>query len=77
MTDGGADKLSAASDSLTKALHQIGESLYKAQQAAGAAAGGTGGPTGGAQGQAPGQPHGQGEVVDAEFVDVDDSKKPN
>jgi len=78
LNEGGLEKLNAASESLTKALHSIGESLYKAQQAAGASASGGGGNAGGgAAGQAPGQTPGQGDVVDAEFVDVDDSKKPN
>jgi molecular chaperone DnaK len=79
LNEGGAERLNGASDSLTKALHRIGESLYKAQQAAGAAAGGAGTPPGGAagEGQDSGQNRGQGDVVDAEFVDVDDSKKPN
>jgi molecular chaperone DnaK len=77
LNEGGADRLNGASDSLTKALHRIGESLYKAQQASGAAAGGTTGTPGGAAGQDSGQNRGQGDVVDAEFVDVDESKKPN
>ncbi|MDE3170366.1 MAG: molecular chaperone DnaK [Acidobacteriota bacterium] len=82
LDEGGVDRLHAANEVLTKASHQAAEALYKAQ---GAAAGGQGGstgaggagPTGGGapQGQ-PGQ-GGQGDVVDAEFVDVDDSKKPN
>ncbi len=75
------EKMNAAVDSLTKASHHIAETMYKAQQAAGAAAGsaagadggGQAGPAGGASGHTPGQ----GDVVDAEFVDVDDSKKPN
>jgi molecular chaperone DnaK len=77
LSEGGADKLNAASETLTKALHRLGESLYKVQQAAGAASGAGGGPgsSGGASGQGPAS--GQGDVVDAEFVDVDDSKKPN
>jgi len=79
LNEGGADRLNGASDSLTKALHRIGESLYKAQQATGAAAGGNSGAgsPGGAPGQDAGQNRGQGDVVDAEFVDVDESKKPN
>src|SRR5215472_7957919 len=79
LNEGGADRLNGASDSLTKALHRIGESLYKAQQATGAAAGGDSGAgsPGGAPGQDAGQNRGQGDVVDAEFVDVDESKKPN
>jgi molecular chaperone DnaK len=79
LTDGGLDKLNAAVESLTKALHQIGEAMYKAQQSAGAAGGAAGTP-GGDGASAPGgagTAHGQGEVVDAEFVDVDESKKPN
>jgi molecular chaperone DnaK len=76
LTEGGLDKLNAATETLTKASHRIAESLYKAQQAAPGAAGGAAGTPGdgGARGAAP---SGQGEVVDAEFVDVDESKKPN
>ncbi len=74
LTDGGLEKLNAATESLTKASHRVAESLYKAQQQSGGSApGASAGPhdAGGAQ------PHGQGDVVDAEFVDVDESKKPN
>ena len=77
LNEGGVDRLNGASDSLTKALHHLGESLYKAQQAAGAAAPGAGTPGGSAPGQESGPNRGQGDVVDAEFVDVDESKKPN
>ncbi len=77
LAEGGLDKLNAAAESLTKASHHIAETMYKAQQAAGAAAGQPGG-TDGAGGGAPGgSTSGHGDVVDAEFVDVDDSKKPN
>jgi molecular chaperone DnaK len=75
------EKMNAAVDSLTKASHHIAETMYKAQQAAGAAAGSAAGADGGGHagpaGGASGNPSGQGDVVDAEFVDVDDSKKPN
>ena len=79
--EGGLEKLNAAVDNLTKASHRIAESLYKAQSAAGSQPGGAG-PAGGngAPGGEAGQGahgHGQGDVVDAEFVDVDESKKPN
>jgi molecular chaperone DnaK len=80
LAEGGLDKLNAAADSLTKASHNIAATMYKTQQAAGAAAGGaTGGPEGSTQGGGSSGPAsgGQGDVVDAEFVDVDDSKKPN
>ncbi len=83
LTEGGLDRLNAAADSLTKASHKIAESMYKAQQAAaGSAGGGAGAPgagheAGGASGGSGSSSGGQGDVVDAEFVDVDDSKKPN
>ncbi|MGD0955424.1 MAG: molecular chaperone DnaK [Candidatus Acidiferrales bacterium] len=77
LTEGGLEKLNAATENLTKASHRIAESLYKAQGAAGAAAG-AGSPGGaGAPPGTDGSKSGQGDVVDAEFVDVDESKKPN
>ena len=78
LTEGGLDRLNAAAENLTKASHRIAETMYKAQQsanAAGAGAAGAAGPQGGSSGD--GKSSGQGDVVDAEFVDVDDSKKPN
>ena len=82
LSEGGLEKLNAAAENLTKASHRVAETMYKAQAAAGSA-GGSQGP-GGADGSAAGgqaggsSPHGgQGDVVDAEFVDVDESKKPN
>jgi len=86
LAEGGVERLNSAADNLTKALHALGEALYKAQAAAGAAAGGgqggPGGPSSDSGAGTPGgsTPHGQGgqsDVVDAEFVDVDESKKPN
>ncbi len=79
LTAGGLDGMNAATENLTKASHRIAEAMYKAQQSApGAPSGGSGpGTSGAAQGPADGQPSGQGDVVDAEFVDVDESKKPN
>jgi molecular chaperone DnaK len=82
LSEGGLEKLNAAAEGLTKASHRIAESLYKAQSAAGAAGAAGGAQPGGGATQdggagAAGHAPGQGEVVDAEFVDVDDSKKPN
>ena len=80
LTDGGLEKLNAAFDGLTKASHRIAESLYKSQQAAAGssgAGGGAGQPGPEGSTNANGNPPGQGDVVDAEFVDVDESKKPN
>jgi molecular chaperone DnaK len=79
LSEGGVDRLNTAVDNLTKASHQIAETMYKAQQAAaGSAPGASGEP--GASGTGPSGTQGgsgQGDVVDAEFVDVDESKKPN
>src|ERR1700677_2899440 len=80
LKEGGAEKLNAASDNLTKASHRIAETMYKAQQsanAAGAGAAGAPGSQGAPSGESKSTSSGQGDVVDAEFVDVDDSKKPN
>jgi molecular chaperone DnaK len=79
LTEGGVEKLNAAAETLTKASHRIAETMYKAQQSAASAGAGSQGAPGG-QGQSSGDAKsssGQGDVVDAEFVDVDDSKKPN
>ena len=81
LSEGGVDKLNAAVDQLTQASHKLAEAMYKAQAASGAAAGqgGTGQPgaTGPGTSTDTNPKPGQGEVVDAEYVDVDESKKPN
>jgi molecular chaperone DnaK len=85
LAEGGADRLNQAAEELTKASHKLAEAMYKATSAAGAAAGGQGGATAGPGASPDGNPsatsgsstHAQGDVVDAEFVDVDESKKPN
>jgi molecular chaperone DnaK len=76
LSEGGVDRLNGAAEALTHASHRLAETMYKAQQSA-SAAGGAAGPSGSSgPAQQPGQ-GGQGDVVDAEFVDVDESKKPN
>jgi len=89
LAEGGVERLNQAAEELTKASHKLAEAMYKATSAAGAAAGGPGGTAGqGGPGSADGNASttsgpsssgsgGQGDVVDAEFVDVDESKKPN
>jgi molecular chaperone DnaK len=86
LSDGGTEKMNAAAEELTKASHKLAEALYRATQAAGAAAGGgpgagpgagPAGNSGGASSSGPGGQTQQGDVVDAEFVDVDEWKKPN
>ncbi len=80
LTEGGLDRIKSATENLTRALSRIGEALYRAASASPAgeptgpsgpdSSGGTGASTGGTQSQ-------PGDVVDAEFVDVDESKRPN
>ena len=74
---GGADAIKAAMDKLTNASHKLAEAMYKASSAqepgdAGAAGGAAPPPPGGEQASAD---EGKDNVVDAEFVDVDDDKK--
>jgi molecular chaperone DnaK len=74
MAEGGLEQINAATDKLTSASHKLAEAMYKSQSAAG---GNGAGPTGAAPGA--GATAGQQEkpkdnVVDAEFVDVDDKK---
>jgi molecular chaperone DnaK len=76
MEEGGLERINQAVENLTTATHRLAEAMYKQ---AGAAAG-QAGPPPGAQ---PGQPGGaasastegkQGDVIDAEYVDVDEKK---
>ncbi len=72
MTENDADKLNAATDKLTAASHKLAEAMYKSSSQPGA---GPGGPTPDANGAGPAGGEKKGDdVVDAEFVDVDDKK---
>ena len=72
MAEGGLDKITASTDKLTTASHKLAEAMYKA----GSPANGTGAPGAGAPGAGPTaeaeKP--KDNVVDAEFVDVEDKK---
>jgi molecular chaperone DnaK len=78
MADGGVDRIKSATEALEGAAHKIAEVLYRSGTAPGAgpAAGGAAG-QGGSGAAGTGKGSGQGEVIDAEYVDVDESKKPN
>jgi molecular chaperone DnaK len=74
MADGGLEKINSATDKLTTASHKLAEAMYKSQSAAGpngaGAQPGAGAEQAGAQtGEKP-----KDNVVDAEFVDVEDKK---
>jgi molecular chaperone DnaK len=87
MTEGGTAPLRSAAENLERALHKVAETLYRAGQAAGAGAAGAPGGAGQADAAGAGagpaaggaQPGGkkEGEVIDAEYVDVDETKRPN
>jgi molecular chaperone DnaK len=81
IAEGGTARLRSATENLEKSLHKIAEVLYKAGQAqpeAGQAAGASAGagPSGGSGSGAPDSKK-PGDVIDAEYVDVDDNKRPN
>ena len=69
MTDGSVEDINKAVDTLTQASHKLAEAMYKAS----ATQPGAGTPPPG--GDAPKEEPKKDNVVDAEFVDVDDKKK--
>jgi len=69
MAEGGLQRINAATDKLTQASHKLAEAMYRAtaqQQAAGGSQG---------DGPRPQEETKKENVVDAEFVDVDDKEK--
>jgi molecular chaperone DnaK len=82
MSEGGTARLRSATESIERQLHKVAEVLYKANQAAGAAqagAAGAGTGTGASGGSAAGsqQQKKPDDVIDAEYIDVDENKRPN
>jgi molecular chaperone DnaK len=80
MSEGGTARLRSATENVERAMHKVAEELYNTQQAAGAAAGSAagGGSSSGSGSSSGGQEQKKpGDVIDAEYVDVDDGKKPN
>jgi molecular chaperone DnaK len=82
LSGGVLDQIQSATKELEGASHKLAEVLYQSAQASGAQAGAAGpsdgntGAPGGPQ-AGPGSTPPGGEVIDAEYVDVDESKKPN
>jgi len=72
MESNNADTMKAAQEQLTKASHKLAEAMYKATAAQTPPAGG---PDANAGAESAPPPPPKDNVVDAEFVDVDDSKK--
>ena len=78
MNEGGVARLRSATENVEKTLQKMAEELYKKASASSgqADAAGAGAPSGSPGGGSQGG-HKPGDVIDAEYVDVDDSKKPN
>src|SRR5580692_3090333 len=78
LAGGITEQIQSATQQLETASHKLAEVLYKTAQATGAQAG-----AGGSADAGPGAPKSgsgsapEGEVIDAEYVDVDETKKPN
>src|SRR5467141_3855794 len=78
INEGGVARLRAATENVERSLHKIAEELYKTTQAAGqAGAAGAGAGGGSSAGPSGAQEIKPGDVIDAEYVDVDESKRPN
>src|SRR2546425_234043 len=82
INEGGVARLRSATENVERSLHKIAEELYKTTQAAGGAeqagaagAGASGASSAGSSSAAKGGK--PGDVIDAEYVDVDESKRPN
>ena len=80
INEGGVARLRSATENVERSLHKIAEELYKTtastegQAGAAAGAGAGGGSSAGAGGAPEKKPA---DVIDAEYVDVDESKRPN
>jgi len=77
VNEGGVPRLRAAKENVERALHKIAEDLYKTAQAAGQAGAAAGAGAGGNSSSSGAQEKKPGDVIDAEYVDVDESKRPN
>jgi len=73
--DGNLDGIRSATDKLTQASHKLAEAMYRSSAGGATGAGpGAGAGGNGADGQSAGHEKPKDNVVDAEFVDVDDKK---
>ncbi|MBM3749385.1 MAG: molecular chaperone DnaK, partial [Acidobacteria bacterium] len=72
MTAGGLERINAAADKLTQAMHKLAEAMYRT---AGPQAAPGAGPSEGPPPPRPEEAAGKDNVVDAEFVDMDDKGK--
>ena len=75
MQEGGAERISQATSKLETASHKLAEAMYKASSQAGSQAGSGAQPgAGSTDGHKASDSKSKDNVVDAEFVDVEDKK---
>jgi molecular chaperone DnaK len=74
MTENDPDQINSAVDRLTTASHKLAEAMYKSSSEPGQPGTGAGPSTDGGGTPGGGEPGKKDDVVDAEFVDVDDKK---
>jgi len=74
MSEGGLEKITSATDKLTQASHKLAEAMYKSESSAQNGAGAQGAGFHGAGAPGADQEKPKDNVVDAEFVDVEDKK---
>ena len=81
MNENNVEAMKSAGEQIEHAMHVVAEAMYKSSAAQGAAAGGPGGQSSSSgpadSGSQSGEGQKRGDVIDAEYVDVDESKKPN
>jgi molecular chaperone DnaK len=74
LEEGGVERMNDAFNNLQTASHKLAESLYQTQGAAGGEAGGEQASAAGASSGGGTQSGGEDNVIDAEYVDVDENK---
>ncbi|HYB60206.1 MAG TPA: molecular chaperone DnaK [Methylomirabilota bacterium] len=77
LAGGKLDAIQSATQELERASHRMAETLYRAGGASKAGGPGAASSDAGAPGSGEQKKPGQGDVIDAEYVDVDESKRPN
>ncbi|MCI0403978.1 MAG: molecular chaperone DnaK, partial [Acidobacteria bacterium] len=74
LNEGSTERMGVALDTLTQASHKLAQAMYQQASAAGTPGGGEG--AGPRKDEKPAEPT-EDEVIDAEYVDMDEDKKPN
>jgi len=77
LAGGSLDSIQSATQELERASHRIAETLYRTAGASGTGAAGAGSTDAGSSKSGDSKKPGEGDVIDAEYVDVDESKRPN